>query len=273
MKEALSSLNATNNDVLKSQVDGAITFLDGKWLPENRRMFPGRGYMLRTEKAQNFSYMTQAIPYNSEGPQTRQFKVLSVGVVPNWAAPEGLEHNMSVYATVKVDGKAVEAPGSLLAAFDGESIAGFTAEIIDAPNQTKLYQLQIWSNNSTKERLVLKSYNSETGKIHTLSPSINFESEAVRGSISEPVLFTASTPEPTPEPTPTPTAPAPSGPPAPSGGGGSGSGQAEPAKKSKGSKKSSASKLAKSKSNSGSSAKKSSGNSAKKSSAKKSKKK
>jgi hypothetical protein len=274
IKDALTSLNATNNDVLKSQVDGTITFLDGKWLPENRKMFPGRGYMLRIAKAQRFSYSAQAmIPSNSEVPQTRQVKVLSVGVAPNWAAPEGLEHNMSVYATVKVDGKAVEAPGSLLAAFDGESIAGFTAEIIDAQNQTKLYQLQIWSNNSTKERLVLKSYNSETGKIHTLSPSINFESEAVRGSISEPVLFTASTPEPTPEPTPTPTAPAPSGPPAPSGGGGSGSGQAEPAKKSKGSKKSSASKLAKSKSNSGSSAKKSSGNSAKKSSAKKSKKK
>ena len=273
IKDALLSLNATNNDVFKSQVDGTITFVDGKWLPENRRMFPGRGYMLRTEKAQRFSYSAQAIiPSNSEGPQTRQVKVLSVGAAPNWVKPEGLEHNMSVYATVKVDGKSVEAPGSLLAAFDGESIAGFTAEIIGAPNQTKLYQLQIWSNNSTKEGLVLKSYNFETGKIHTLSPSIIFESEAVRGSISEPVLFTASTPE------PTQTEPAPSGPPAPSGGGGSGSGQAEPAKpakKGKGSKKSSASKSAnaKSKSNSGSSAKKSSGNSAKKSSAKNSKKK
>jgi hypothetical protein len=193
----------------------------------------------------------------------------------------GLENNMVVYATVKVDGKAVEAPGSLLAAFDGESIAG-VATIEDGP-VSKYYRLHIWSNNSTKEGLVLKSYNSETGKIYSLSPSIKFESDAVEGIINEPLLFTGSTPlpeptpsptpEPTPSPTPTQTVLTPSSAPAPSGGGGSGGGgQSEPAKKSKGSKKSSASKSAKSKT-SGNSAKKSSATSAKKSGAKKAKKK
>jgi hypothetical protein len=240
IKDALTSLNATNNDVLKSQVDGTITFLDGKWLPENRRMFPGRGYMLRTEKAQSFSYITQAIPYNSEGPQTRQVKVLSVGAAPNWVKPEGLENNMVVYATVKVDGKSVEAPGSILAAFDGESIAG-VATIQDGPQSTKLYQLPIWSNNVTKEGLVLKSYNSETGKIYSLSLSIKFEADSQIGVISAPVLFIYSTPTPTPAPAP-----------APSGGSGS-----VPAKKGKGAKKPSASKSAKSKSSPSSAAKKS----------------
>jgi hypothetical protein len=240
IKDALTSLNATNNDVLKSQVDGTITFLDGKWLPENRRMFPGRGYMLRTEKAQNFSYMTQPIPYNLSGLQAMQVKLLSVGAAPNWVKPEGLENNMVLYATVKVDGKAVEAPGSLLAAFDGESISG-VATIQDGPQSTKLYQLQVWSNNGTKEGLVLKSYNSETGKIYSLSPSIKFQSDSQIGEISVPVLFTYSTPPPPPTPTP-----------APSGGSGS-----VPAKKGKGAKKPSASKSAKSKSSPSSAAKKS----------------
>jgi hypothetical protein len=203
IKDALLSLNATNNDVLKSQVDGTITFLDGKWLPENRRMFPGRGYMLRTEKAQSFSYMTQAIPYNSKGAQTTQFRLLSVDASPNWVKPEGLENNMVVYATVKVDGKSVEAPGSILAAFDGESIAG-VATIHDGPQSTKLYQLPIWSNNVTKEGLVLRSFNSETGKIYSLSPSIKFQSDSQIGEISVPVLFTGSTPTPTPVPAQTP---------------------------------------------------------------------
>ena len=269
IKDALLSLNATNNDVFKSQVDGTITFVDGKWLPENRRMFPGRGYMLRTEKAQRFSYSAQAIiPSNSEGPQTRQVKVLSVGAAPNWVKPEGLEHNMSVYATVKVDGKSVEAPGSLLAAFDGESIAGVVT-IEDGPESTKYYRLHIWSNNGIKEGLVLKSYNSETGKIYSLSPPIKFETDSQIGVISAPVAFTYSTP--------TPVAPAASGAPASSGGSGGGS-QSEPSKKGKGAKKSSASKSgnAKSKSDSGSSAKKSSASKSsggKKSGAKKSKKK
>jgi hypothetical protein len=261
IKEALSSLNATNNDVLKSQVDGTITFLDGKWLPENRRMFPGRGYMLRTEKAHSFSYITQAIPYNSEGPRTRQFKVLSVDASPNWVKPEGLENNMVVYATVKVDGNAVDAPGSLLAAFDGESIAGVVA-IQDGPESTKLYQLPIWSNNVTKEGLALKSYNSETGKTYTLAPTIKFQSEAKAGEISAPMLFTASTPTPTPTPTAPSSTPAPSQP-----------SQSAQAKKVKGSKKPSVSKSPKPKSSPSGTARKSSGGAAKKSGAKKAKKK
>jgi hypothetical protein len=172
-------------------------------------MFPGRGYMLRTEKAQNFSYMTQAIPYNLSGPQTRQVMLLSVDAAPNWVITEGLENNMLVYATVKVDGKSVESPGSLLAAFDGESISG-VATIQDGPQSTKLYQLQVWSNNGTKEGLVLKSYNSETGQIYSLSPSIKFQSDSQIGVISAPILFSASTP------TSTPTVAPPS---APNGGG------------------------------------------------------
>jgi hypothetical protein len=239
--------------------------------------------MLRVEKGQTFRFEQPALAMvnadNSNGEQSPSLrmaantmpKVLSATLasttVPDWTAPQGKANNMVVFATVKIDGKDVDAAGSRLAAFDGTQIAG-VVEIKDGPTG-KHFPLQILTDSADGATILFKAYDAASGKMVDLKETLPFQADGVIARIDTPKPFTYTSP------TPTPTAPAPSGPPAPSGGGGSGSGQTEPAKKGKGAKKSSASKSAnaKSKSNSGSSAKKSSGNSAKKSGAKKAKKK
>jgi formylglycine-generating enzyme required for sulfatase activity len=271
--EALASLQAVNGDLIKGQTLGSVTFNNGTWVPGNAQLVPGRGYMLRVEKGQTFRFEQPALAMvnadNSNGEQSPSLrmaantmpKVLSATLasttVPDWTAPQGKANNMVVFATVKIDGKDVDAAGSRLAAFDGTQIAG-VVEIKDGPTG-KHFPLQILTDSADGATILFKAYDAASGKMVDLKETLPFQADGVIARIDTPKPFTYTSP------TPTPVAPA------PSGGGGSGSGQSEPAKKGKGSKKSSASKSAnaKSKSNSGSSAKKSYSGSAKKSGAKK----
>ena len=282
--EALASLQAVNGDLIKGQTLGSVTFNNGTWVPENAQLLPGRGYMLRVEKEQNFRFEQPALAVvkadNSNGGQSPSIrmeanavpKVLSATLasttVPDWTAPQGKANNMIVFATAKIDGKAVEAAGSRLAAFDGTQTAG-VVEIKDGPTG-KCFSLQIQTDSADGATISFKAYDAASGKTVDLKETVPFQAEGVVAGIDMPKSFTYTSPA-----LPSPGGGGGGGGAAPSGGGSS---QVQPSKKGKGAKKSSASKSgnAKSKSDSGSSAKKTSASKSsggKKSGAKKSKKK
>ena len=275
--EALASLQAVNGDLIKGQSLGSVSFNNGTWVPGSAQLLPGRGYMLRLEKEQNFRFEQPALAMvnadNSNGEQPPSLRIVANTVpkvltatlasttVPDWRAPQGKANNMVVFATTKIDGKAVEAAGSRLSAFDGTQIAG-VVEIEDGP-AGKCFSLQILTDSADGATISFKAYDAASGKTVDLKETLPFQADGVVAGIDTPKPFTYTSP------TPAPTGSAS----APSGGGGSDQSEKPKNGKKGGSGSAKKSGNAKSKSDSASGSKKSSGGASKKSGSKKSKKK
>jgi len=263
--------------LIKGQSLGSVSFNNGTWVPGSAQLLPGRGYMLRVEKEQNFRFEQPALAMvnadNSNGEQPPSLRIVANTVpkvltatlasttVPDWRAPQGKANNMVVFATTKIDGKAVEAAGSRLSAFDGTQIAG-VVEIEDGP-AGKCFSLQILTDSADGATISFKAYDAASGKTVDLKETLPFQADAVVAGIDTPKPFTYTSP------TPAPTGSAS----APSGGGGSDQSEKPKNGKKGGSGSAKKSGNAKSKSDSGSGSKKSSGGASKKSGSKKSKKK
>lgn len=111
---------------------------------------------------------------------------------PDWQVPVGRENSMTVYAQVENAGARIDAPGSMLAVFEGGVVAG-VATSINGPAGL-FYQLTVWSNLAAVGNLPLKVYDSATGEIHDIKEKVNFIANGVLGLINAPVHFTVQPP-------------------------------------------------------------------------------
>jgi spore germination protein GerM len=192
---ALSQVTVANGNVIKSQQDGSVTYFDGSWFPVGRQMHPGRGYLLQVNQPHSFAYDAAAgdPPLAPQGAPLAMAGLMEEAaeppqaIGPGWQSPMGLEHSMTLYASIRRDGSPVEAAGSLLAVFDGEDLAG-VAEIIDGP-AGKLYQVTVWSNATAKPGMRLRVYDAATDEILAVQGTVNFTTNALIGSINAPLVF------------------------------------------------------------------------------------
>lgn len=97
---------------------------------------------------------------------------------------------MTIYAVVDLNGEAIEAPGSRLAIFDGNEVAG-VAEITTGPFG-QLYQLTAWSDQESVSGMTLQVYDAATGEIHDLSDTVDFGINHLIGAIDVPFVFEVS---------------------------------------------------------------------------------
>ncbi|GAB5558937.1 MAG: hypothetical protein SynsKO_05840 [Synoicihabitans sp.] len=108
------------------------------------------------------------------------------GNQPNWQAPVGMQNSMILHATVRTQaGGIVSHPLSLLSAWKGEEIRG-VAQIFDGP-AGKQFQLNVFSNENTESGLTYRVFDGATGEILEVGPSVDFENDAVSGSIGSPL--------------------------------------------------------------------------------------
>ncbi|HRJ08826.1 MAG TPA: choice-of-anchor D domain-containing protein [Prosthecobacter sp.] len=111
---------------------------------------------------------------------------------PDWQPPVGKENSMTVYAQVENAGVRIDAPGSMLAVFEGGAVAG-VASPINGPAGL-FYQLTVWSNQAAVSNLPLKVYDAATNEIHDIQERVNFTANGVLGLINAPVIFTVQPP-------------------------------------------------------------------------------
>jgi uncharacterized membrane protein YgcG len=162
-------------------------------------MEPGVGYLLRVDVAQRFSY--ESLPVLNSFARLTASPVLQTlsSSGTDWQAPPGKRNSMVVYAQVRVNGLAVDAVGSKLAAFEGDQVVGIS-EIMDGPGGSKLYQITVHSDMAVSSEISFKVHNAATGATIDLQQKIEFvadgEAEGLGGTLTAPRQLTSAAPAP-----------------------------------------------------------------------------
>jgi len=109
---------------------------------------------------------------------------------PDWKLPEGRENAMVVYAVV-VDqaGQELNAPSSLLGAFEWGIIAGVTP--VSTGPKGKLYQLKV-SSDTWESNLSYQLYDAGRDRVMQLKGGPAFVAGSTVGSIANPVKLTVA---------------------------------------------------------------------------------
>ena len=118
------------------------------------------------------------------------FLTLLHAEAPSWNPAACRQNAMVLYArVVDSSGHEISAPGSLLAAFEGESVAGVTP-VMKGPGGNFLYQLKVGSD--AKESVMgFKVYDAGTDRILSLEKGPDFIAGSLAGTLLDPVVLVA----------------------------------------------------------------------------------
>lgn len=182
INEALKNFTgATTGDQIKWYGTQFVTYMNGKWYPENFTMMPGEGYMYKAAKQGSFMY--------SKGTGNNKSDANANMTVENshWT-PEISQYanNMTITAMLSVDDEIVKGDYEIAAFANGEcrgSARPIYVEELDA------YVLLMAVFGEDVEELAFKYYDVNYETEYELSNRINYSNDAVVGSIDEPYMF------------------------------------------------------------------------------------
>ena len=182
INEALKNFTgATTGDQIKWYGTDFVTYMNGKWYPENFTMMPGEGYMYKAAKQGSFMY--------SKGTGNNRSDANANMTVENshWT-PEISQYanNMTITAMLSVDDEIVKGDYEIAAFANGEcrgSARPIYVEELDA------YVLLMAVFGEDVEELTFKYYDVNYETEYELSNRINYSNDAVVGSIDEPYMF------------------------------------------------------------------------------------
>jgi len=123
---------------------------------------------------------------------------LAFGGAPGWSvnAPD-YEFTGSVTAQVHLNGElAGQASTDLIAAFYGDEIRGTTYGNFFPPAGVYVFNLMMYSNQSTGETLTFKYYDSATDQVVDIEETLEFVNNMTLGNGFTPQVFSATTSEP-----------------------------------------------------------------------------
>ena len=215
VNHALQHVAAQNDDLVKGQF-GFAQFLDGYgWIGSLAEMRPGEGYMIKLHAPATFTYpvvappaaaLAAAAPLHAAG-EAAASRVAGGDAAPAPAAkadaplwtvdPARFEHSMSITATPEMDGVAVTAAGSLVAAFapgaDGKPEVRGVAPVQYVPALSRhLAFLSVYSNAAEGETLHFEIYDAGADATGKAGASMGFTANGVVGTLQAPVVFDPS---------------------------------------------------------------------------------
>jgi hypothetical protein len=176
--EALSGYTATEGDIIKSQNAFSMYGANIGWVGNLNYMEPGKGYMMLSANGGSLVYpdLTAA---NTKA-ATRANGVSDENV---WKELRN-ETNMSMVATV-ADNLPLQ-PGDKLLAYANNELCG-AAQLSDNPvNGTPLYFITVGGDTNASVSFALERDGQIIGRT---SPLFDYRSNAVRGSIEQPIIL------------------------------------------------------------------------------------
>ena len=118
--------------------------------------------------------------------------VAAGALAQHWTVnPHAFQYDMTAYVSLKDYSTAQQLEDFELAAFCGEECRG-VGKVITAANGTSLFQLRIRSNVTTGETITFRIYQKSEEKEFYPSNRLDFESQSVAGTPSEPVIIEVS---------------------------------------------------------------------------------
>ncbi|MFI4912288.1 MAG: CARDB domain-containing protein [Sedimentisphaeraceae bacterium JB056] len=198
LAEALSNLNAQDNDYIVSPEGQNATYWGGQWYGTLKELRPGTGYMLRIKQATTFSYASD-ITVSSIKAEKALFKTQEVPLIMTqgvsevnqtetieWQNPEGMAYSMAAYAKLDTESGLVISSDSVLSAWkDGEMLG--CSKLCNGP-YGDLFILVIFSHEPELSAIEFKLYQPETDEVLELGNGLDFVSDDIIGSIEQPIL-------------------------------------------------------------------------------------
>ena len=165
-----------NGDWIKGR-NAFAEYYDGTWYGLLKSLEPGQGYMYYHSQ-ENSTELT----YNT--PSTRGAVEANITTDNNYWTVEASEYasNMSMVATLGADSENYE-----LAAFVNGEVRGSARPIYVEAVDAYMFFLTI--NGDDVEEVTFKYYDIDTDTEYTLGERINYSSDAILGSIKEPVVL------------------------------------------------------------------------------------
>ncbi len=114
------------------------------------------------------------------------------GEKPDWSVnPKDFKYSMNVYGKMRIDNIFSADEEDMLAAFSNGKCVGVTNNQYLKVNDMWYAFLTVYNNENRTDNLEFRMWDASTGKIYMAMPAepISFESDAVKGSAANPVIF------------------------------------------------------------------------------------
>ena len=180
-KTALSNLNSTTNDLIKSQTNFAMYDEALGWIGSLNYLSPGEGYMLYSQNADVLTYPESGLL--KAGISEDNFDTKSYGV-----SVENYQTNMSVVATLQnSNSERIQKPLQLVAFIEGECRGEIKA--VEVGDNNYLYFLPVYGN-AQGENISFRAYSNDFSSSSMADETLSYAQNSISGSISNPVLLT-----------------------------------------------------------------------------------
>jgi hypothetical protein len=184
---ALETLEADSGDVIKGQLEFAHYVEGLGWWGNLDRMFPGQGYMLKTNNVGTLVYPDEAntmiakTSEQSEQPET-----------PWEFNPRQYRYSMTLTGVLKDYITEEEASSYAFMIFSGDEIRGTALETYVPVIEEKLVFLMIHSNEPVGEVLSVSILDMDEGITYQSNEEIIFSSNDMMGTPTDPFILTRS---------------------------------------------------------------------------------
>ena len=181
INEALSNLNASEGDVVKSQSTFATYSTNDGWSGSLNQLTPGMGLMYQ-------SHNSQPVTFNYGVGMSRALKANLTAEHNHWVPDiHAYPSNMSIMAVVELNGEELQDERYELAVFNGSECRG-SARLAYVPSLRR-YVAFLTVTGEDDVDLYLALYDTMTGKAYyNTTDCPNFEANAVLGSLSMPFV-------------------------------------------------------------------------------------
>ena len=178
--EALSSLNASSGDLVKSQTQFALYDPVIGWVGSLTTLIPNKGYMYRSGTSTVFAYPKSAMFGKTNLPNNEYRS--------NFFRTDAskFEFNMNAVVEVGICSEALATGRFSLGAYKGNDLRGATA-VSNLSNGRNLFFLTMGANAS--EELQFKLLDEQTGKTIDLTGTANFQTNQVLGNLKQPLVL------------------------------------------------------------------------------------
>jgi hypothetical protein len=177
--DALSNLNPTNGDVVKSQSGFAIYSTNGGWYGALSTLTPGMGLMYQ-------SHNSQPVTFNYGVGMSRALRANLTAEDNHWVPDvHAYPNNMNIMAVVELNGVELEDERYELAIFSGNECRG-SVRLVYVESMRR-YVAFLTVAGEEEGELCLALYDTMTGEAYyNTTDCLNFEANAVLGSLSMP---------------------------------------------------------------------------------------
>lgn len=182
--EALAGWTATQNELIKGQTNFAIYDTVLGWVGSLAALKPGEGYLFRSAKTGSFNYPRSAM----FGKQAEQPALVSNYWNYN---PRRFTTNMNIIGKVSACSNVANQQQLSLGAFVNNELRGFAV-----PQTTQQSEMAYFLSVSGNENEVVnfKLLDETTGSVYDLPQNISYKADALKGTLSNPVLYSSDAP-------------------------------------------------------------------------------